>query len=286
MRCHCSQNGSHSGESVGFLVNKKDFPGDIEMNDFKVAGKSIENGSDFASQQPNHQDAELRHRNVGAGGARAAVFGISDGLVTNVSLVLGVTAAHTAVGVVRLAGLAGLMGGAFSMAAGEYVSMKAQRELLERELEIERREIELYPDWELNELVSMYVDRGIDQELAKQLALNVMADPVLALEAHAREELGIDPGSLGSPWQAAFASFITFAIGAVIPLLSFFFVGKTTAVLISVIASAVTAFAVGGVLSFFTGRSMWWSAGRQVLICAVAGAATFAIGAIVGGGAA
>lgn len=254
------------------------------MNDFKLAGKSAEDSSDLPSQQPSHKDVELRHRNVGSGGARAAVFGISDGLVTNVSLVLGVTAAHSALGVVRLAGLAGLMGGAFSMAAGEYVSMKAQRELLERELAIERREIELYPDGERNELVAMYVARGIDEELAQQLAHSVMADPVRALEAHAREELGIDPDSLGSPWQAAFASFVTFAVGAMIPLLSFFFAGKTVAVLISVLASAVTALAVGGVLSFFTGRSMWWSAGRQVLICAVAGAATFAIGALVGGG--
>lgn len=252
------------------------------MTDFSVGGVSVGNGSESPGWQPSHKDVELRHRNVGGGGARAAVFGISDGLVTNISLVLGVAAAHTAGGVVRLAGLAGLMGGAFSMAAGEYVSMKAQRELLERELDIERSEIELYPEGERHELVSLYEARGIDRELAQQLAANLMADPERALEAHAREELGIDPSSLGSPVQAALASFVTFAVGALIPLISFFFVGKTTAALISIIASAVTALAVGGVLSIFTGRSWWWSAARQVMICAIAGAATFAIGSLVG----
>ena len=230
----------------------------------------------------SHKAIELRHRDIGSGGARAAIFGISDGLVTNISLVLGVAAASTPGGVVRLAGLAGLLGGAFSMAAGEFVSMKAQCELLERELAIERSEIELYPEGERRELASMYIDRGIDRDLAHQLATHIMADPERALEAHAREELGIDPGSLGSPWQAAGASFVTFAIGALIPLLGFFFLGKVTAIVMAIAASAGAALVVGGVLSIFTGRSWWRSAARQLLICAVVGAATFAIGSMVG----
>ncbi len=231
----------------------------------------------------DHKEVELRHRNVGDGGARAAVFGISDGLVTNVSLVLGVVGAQTlGVGVVKLAGLAGLLGGAFSMAAGEYVSMKAQGELLERELEIERSEIALYPEGEWRELVSIYRNRGIGAELAEKLADHVMADPQRALEAHAREELGIDPDSLGSPLRAAMASFFTFSIGALIPLLPFFFLRKSLAAVVAIVASALAALVVGGVLGLFTGRSRSWSALRQLFICAVAGAATFAIGSLVG----
>lgn len=230
----------------------------------------------------SHKDIEHRHRNVGGGGARAAVFGVSDGLVTNISLVLGVAAAHTATGIIQIAGLAGLLGGAFSMAAGEYVSMKAQRELLERELEIERTEIEHYPEGERRELELIYLKRGIDSELAQKLALNVMDDPVRALETHAREELGIDPNDLGSPIQAALASFVTFGIGALIPLLPFFFASGSVSVAIAVVATALAALVVGGVISIFTGRSWWRSAIRQIFICAIAGGATFVIGSIFG----
>lgn len=230
----------------------------------------------------SHKDIEHRHRNVGGGGARAAVFGVSDGLVTNISLVLGVAAAHTATGIIQIAGLAGLLGGAFSMAAGEYVSMKAQRELLERELEIERTEIEHYPEGERRELELIYLKRGIDSELAQKLALNVMDDPVRALETHAREELGIDPNDLGSPIQAASASFVTFGVGALIPLLPFFFASGSVSVAIAVVATALAALVVGGVISIFTGRSWWRSAIRQIFICAIAGGATFVIGSIFG----
>jgi VIT1/CCC1 family predicted Fe2+/Mn2+ transporter len=140
------------------------------------------------------------------------VFGISDGLVSNTSLVLGIAGASAASGLVRLAGLAGLLGGAFSMAAGEYISMRAQSELFQREIEIERREIERHPKGELRELVHLYESRGIPSELAQQLAREMMADPEVALETHAREELGIDPSSTGKPLQAAFWSFFTFAV--------------------------------------------------------------------------
>lgn len=230
----------------------------------------------------SHTDIEHRHRNVGGGGARAAVFGVSDGLVTNISLVLGVAAAHTPTGVVQLAGLAGLLGGAFSMAAGEYVSMKAQGELLERELEIERIEIERYPDGERRELELMYVKRGIDHDLAERLASNIMEDSTRALETHAREELGIDPSDLGSPVQAAMASFVTFGIGAMVPLLPFFFAARTVSLSIAVVATILAAFVVGVVISIFTGRSWWRSAIRQIFICAIAGGATFAIGSLFG----
>jgi vacuolar iron transporter family protein len=227
---------------------------------------------------------EHRHRNVQGGGARAAVFGVSDGLVSNVSLVLGVAGAHPAAGLVRLAGLAGLLGGAFSMAAGEYVSMRAQRELLERELDVERTSLQHRPESERTELVHIYQKRGLEPELAQELADKLMATPEMALETHAREELGIDPKSLGSPIQAAVSSFISFAIGAVIPLIPFLLVTGTSAVLAAVVVVGVAALAVGAALSVFTGRSWSWSAGRQLLVCAMAGAITYGVGSAVGVG--
>lgn len=225
---------------------------------------------------------EHHHRNVQGGGARAAVFGISDGLVSNVSLVLGVAGAHPAAAVVRLAGLAGLLGGAFSMAAGEYVSMRAQRELLERELEIERRELARRPESERRELVNIYRKRGLEPELARELAAKMMATPEMALETHAREELGIDPTSLGSPIQAALSSFFAFGAGAVLPLLPFLLSSGGAAVIAAVILTGVAALGVGAALSVFTGRSWIWSAGRQLLVCTLAGAITYGVGSAVG----
>ncbi|MHB1508247.1 MAG: VIT1/CCC1 transporter family protein [Acidimicrobiales bacterium] len=225
---------------------------------------------------------EHHHRDISGGGARAAVFGISDGLVSNTSLVLGIAGASAASGLVRLAGLAGLLGGAFSMAAGEYISMRAQSELFQREIEIERREIERHPKGELRELVHLYETRGMPSELAQQVAREMMADPEVALETHAREELGIDPSSTGKPLQAAFWSFLTFALGAFMPLLPFLFGRGSTAILWAVLAAGLSALVVGGLLSVFTGRNWWFSALRQLLICAAAGAVTFGVGSAIG----
>lgn len=227
---------------------------------------------------------EHHHRNVKGGGARAAVFGVSDGLVSNVSLVLGVAGAHPAAGLVRLAGLAGLLGGAFSMAAGEYVSMRAQRELLERELDIERRELARRPESERRELVAIYQRRGLEPALARELAERMMATPEMALETHAREELGIDPTSLGSPVQAALSSFVSFAAGAVLPLIPFLVSAGNGAVLAAVIVAGLAALAIGAALSVFTGRSWAWSSGRSLLVCAMAGAITYGVGTAVGVG--
>ena len=227
---------------------------------------------------------EHHHRKVQGGAARAAVFGISDGLVSNVSLILGVAGANPAPGVVRLAGLAGLVGGAFSMAAGEYVSMKAQTELLERELEMERIEIHRRPENERRELAAIYRDRGVAPHTADELATEMMRDPELALETHAREELGIDPNELGSPVSAALSSLLAFALGAILPLVPWFFAKGTAATVSSVIVGAVAAVGIGVALSNFTGRSAVKSAARQLAIAALAAGVTFAVGNAVGVG--
>ncbi len=210
------------------------------------------------------------------------MFGISDGLVSNVSLILGVAGAHPASGVVRLAGLAGLLGGAFSMAAGEYVSMRAQSELMERELELERTEINRRPEGERRELAHIYESRGVDPDVAADLATAMMRDPDVALDTHAREELGITPSSLGSPVQAALSSFAAFALGALAPLLPWFFLAGTAAILASVIIGVVAALVVGAALARFTGRAVVHSALRQLAISAAAAAVTYSIGRAVG----
>jgi len=196
--------------------------------------------------------------------------------------VLGISGASAATGLVRLAGLAGLLGGAFSMAAGEYISMRAQSELFQREIEIERREIERRPEGELRELVHLYESRGMTAELARQVATHMMSDPQTALETHAREELGIDPRSTGKPVQAAVSSFVTFSVGALMPLLPFLFLHGTSAVLTAVALAGLSALIVGSLLSIFTGRPWWFSAGRQLVICAVAGAITYGVGSAIG----
>ncbi|HEV3495077.1 MAG TPA: VIT1/CCC1 transporter family protein [Actinomycetes bacterium] len=225
---------------------------------------------------------EKHHRDVQGGTARAAVFGVSDGLVSNVAIVLGFAGANPGPGLVRLAGLAGLIGGAVSMAAGEYVSMTAQAELLERELEMERLELRRRPEAERRELAQIYRSRGVDEDTAEQLATALSRDPELALQTHAREELGIDPESLGQPVRAALSSFVTFSIGATIPLVPYLFGTGTAALVVAVVLGVIAALAVGAALARFTGRSMVRSAGRQLVFSAVPAAITYAIGSAVG----
>ncbi|MDQ1401973.1 MAG: vacuolar iron transporter family protein [Actinomycetota bacterium] len=230
---------------------------------------------------------EHHHRDVQGGAARAAVFGVSDGLVTNVSLILGMAGANPTAGVVRLAGLVGLVAGAFSMATGEYISMKAQSELLARELEMERIEIHRRPENERRELAAIYRSRGVDAQVAEDLATEMHRDPDLALETHAREELGINPHSLGSPTQAAVSSFVAFSAGALVSLVPWFFVagghhaGAPT-VVASLVLAAVTAVIVGVGLARFTGRSAIRSAARQLFVSGLAAGATFMAGRFAG----
>ncbi|HEX3459530.1 MAG TPA: VIT1/CCC1 transporter family protein [Acidimicrobiales bacterium] len=230
-------------------------------------------------------DQGHHHRNLQGGGARAAVFGISDGLVSNVALILGMAGANAAPGAVRLAGLAGLVGGAFSMAAGEYVSMRAQSELLQRELNVEREAIRHEPEDERRELAAIYKSRGLDSGMAEELSEKMMSNPEVALETHAREELGINPEETGNPFQAAGSSFVTFAVGAFIPLLPWLITHGAVAMWWSVILGGISAVVVGSALSYFTGRFWLWSAGRQLLISAAAAAVTYSIGYLIGAGA-
>jgi vacuolar iron transporter family protein len=234
---------------------------------------------DTSGAEPHHLD---HHRNIAGGGIRAAVFGLSDGLVTNVSLILGVAGAHPGGPFVRLAGVAGLVAGAFSMAAGEFVSVRAQSELMLRELEVERVALKRWPKDERDELVDIYVRRGIPRSLAEQLVDRVMADPDLALETHAREELGFDPRAIASPVQASVSSFFSFALGAILPLIPWLVGSGTGATLASVAVGAATAILVGFLIGVMTDRSRWRTALRQLLVAAIAAAVTYGIGRGVG----
>lgn len=241
--------------------------------------------SAVAVPKPAHAGAggsEHHHRNIQGGAARAAVFGVSDGLVSNIALVLGMAGANPAPGIVRLAGIVGLIGGAFSMAAGEYVSMKAQRELLERELHLERIEIERRPEGEQRELAQIYRSRGVAPDAADRLAAEMMAHPELALETHAREELGIDPADLGSPPQAALSSFGAFAVGALVPLVPWFFVSGALGVTASILLGVVAAIVIGVLVARFTERPIVPAAVRQLVIAALAAGVPYAIGSAVG----
>ena len=225
---------------------------------------------------------EHHHRSVQGGAARAAVFGVSDGLVSNVGLILGVAGADSTGSVVRIAGLAGLIAGAISMAAGEYNSMRVQSELLQRELEMERRELNRNPHVETVELALIYQSRGMDPDRARELAEATMSDPEQALQAHAREELGIDPDDLGSPTQAAVSSFISFSAGALIPLVPWLFGSGTAAIITSMTVALLTAAGVGVIVSRFTERNRVATVVRQIAFTAIPAAITYAVGSAVG----
>ena len=215
---------------------------------------------------------------------RAAVLGVNDGLVSNFSLVMGVAGGTSGnPGFILLAGVAGLLSGAFSMAAGEYVSMRAQRDIFERQLEIEAWELEEQPEEEKQELVLIYQAKGLTQQEAETVAERIMADPEVALDTHAREELGLDPSQLGgSPWGAAFSSFVAFAIGALVPIFPYLVGLGTTALLTSILLSAGSLVTVGALLAYLSGKRLWWGGLRMLLAGGFAATVTFAIGTLVG----
>ncbi len=227
---------------------------------------------------------EAWHRTGGRSGTlRAVIFGVSDGLVSNLTLIMGVAgaAAHNP-SFILLAGIAGLLAGAFSMAAGEYISMQSQRELFERQIALERAEMEAMPDEEEAELAASFRAKGFAPDEAARIAAKIFEDPDTALNMLVREELGLDPDQLGSPWGAAAGSFVAFGIGAAIPVLPYLFGGGTAILLTSLGLSLVALFAVGAAVSLLTGRSLLFSGMRQLGIGLGAAIVTFLIGTLIG----
>jgi len=250
----------------------------------KVRGLSV-----YSHAAPGHplpttlEEVGKRHRGVSGGSnLRAAVFGINDGLVSNASLILGVAGASANSSVILLSGVAGLLAGAFSMAAGEYVSVRSQREMFEHQIGLERDELAQYPEEEAEELALIYAARGLSREDAQKLAKAIISDPAQALDTLAREELGLNPEDLGSPWGVAIFSFLSFAAGALVPLLPFFALSGGRALVISIGVTALALFAVGAAISLFTGRSAVRDGLRMLFIGAAAGALTYAIGKLLG----
>jgi len=250
----------------------------------KVRGLSMYDGDLAGHPMPTSLEAiGARHRGGGSGGTlRAAVFGVNDGLVSNTSLILGVAGAGTGHAGVLLAGTAGLLAGAFSMAAGEYVSMLSQRELFEHQIAQERDELERYPDAEAEELALIYEARGVPLDQARALTHTLVADHDKALAMLAREELGLDPDDLGSPWRAALSSFAAFAGGAALPLLPFLLRMRTAALPVAVALAGVGLVAVGATVSLFSGKSAWRGGLRMLAIGAIAGGVTWLIGQLLG----
>lgn len=249
----------------------------------KVRGLSV-----YSHAQPGHaaptsvEEIGQRHRGVGGGNLRAAVFGINDGLVSNLSLILGVAGASSNAGFILLSGIAGLLAGAFSMAAGEYVSVRSQREMYEHQIGLERAELAEYPDEEAEELALIYAARGMNREDALALARRTIADPRQALDTLAREELGLNPEELGSPWGAALASFLSFGAGALVPLLPFLLAPAEMALIAAVTLTGIALFGVGAMISLFTGRSALRDGLRMLAIGSGAGAVTYLVGRLLG----
>jgi VIT1/CCC1 family predicted Fe2+/Mn2+ transporter len=226
---------------------------------------------------------EGRHRSAGGNALRAAVLGANDGLVSNFSLVMGVAGAALSSSTILLTGLAGLLAGAISMALGEWISVQSSRELYQRQIEIETEEIDQAPQEEAEELALIYQARGMEEKAARQLARDIMSDRETALEALTRDELGIDPEELGgSAWEAAITSFLMFAIGAILPVLPYFWLSGTTATVLSAVLSALGLFGIGAAITLFTGRSVIFSGLRQVIFGLAAALVTYLIGRLIG----
>ena len=227
-------------------------------------------------------DAEIHHthRDVTGGWLRPAVFGVMDGLVSNTALVAGVAGGGAAPSTVVLAGLAGLVAGALSMATGEYTSVASQSELARAEIDVEKREIARVPAAEEAELAGLYRSRGVDDTTAREVARQLSADPDQVWRVHAREELGIDPDDLPSPWVAAGSSLAAFSLGALVPVLPYLL--GATSLLLAVGLALLALFATGALFSRFTSRGAVYSGTRQLLLGSAAAAATYGIGSVVG----
>lgn len=254
-----------------------------------LAAMKVRGLSAYSRSIPNHpmptdiEQVGQRHRGVGmAGNLRAAVFGINDGLVSNASLILGVAGASQNSTFILISGMAGLLAGAFSMGAGEYISVRSQREMFQHQIELEKKELQQYPDEEAEELALIYQAKGLSLDEARNLSRKIISNPNRALDTLAREELGLNLDELGSPWMAAVSSFVSFSIGASIPLLPFLWGEGGRSLRLALIFSGFGLFAIGATLSLFTGRRALWSGLRMLLIGGSAGALTFLIGKWLG----
>ena len=225
---------------------------------------------------------ESWHRSDRSGALRAGVFGVSDGLVSNTALVMGFAGSGTSRTVTLLAGIAGLLAGSFSMAAGEYISMSSQREMYEREISLEQAELEEKPEEEHAELVLIYRAKGLSKPEAEQLADRIMADRSVALDTLAREELGLDPDELGSPWGSAFSSLFAFAIGAFVVIIPYLAGSGKAALLTAIVLAVAALFGVGASIGALNGRGVLRSGLRQVIAGVIAAAVTFGVGHLIG----
>lgn len=250
----------------------------------KVRGMSVYRHQSIGHEFPSvFGELEHKHSPIKNGNnLRAAVFGINDGLVSNASLMLGFAGAHASPSFILLSGIAGLLAGACSMGSGEYVSVRSQREMLEYQLELEKHELDTYPEEEAAELALIYEARGLPKEEAEKVANLLIKNPDKALDTLAREELGINPDELSSPWGAALSSFFSFVVGAAIPLLPYLFGDSDFNLFISIGLSVFALFTVGASLSLFTQRNVLWSGLRTLLIGVGAGAFTYFVGMVVG----
>lgn len=252
-----------------------------ETSHVKILRSILENENKVTGAQLSK--FESRHRSVGGNAIRAAVLGGNDGLVSNFSLVMGIAGATAGQDGVLLAGLAGLLAGALSMALGEWISVKSSQELYENQMQIEMEELETNPEGEMKELALIYMAKGIPDEQSRTMAADIMKDKTRAHEMLVKEELGINAEELkGSAVEAAIYSFILFAVGAVIPVLPFMFTSGTRAIVISVSASAAGLFIIGAAITLFTGKNVWYSGFRQVLFGLAAAAISFGIGKLIG----
>jgi vacuolar iron transporter family protein len=230
--------------------------------------------------RPRSPEHHHTHRDVTGGWLRPAVFGAMDGLVSNFALIAGVVGAAGAGRAAVLAGFAGLAAGAFSMAAGEYTSVKSQTELMRAEIAVERRELARNPTGEQAELAALYRSRGLDADLARRVAEGLSADPEQALRVHVREELGVDPDDLPSPYLAAASSFFAFATGALVPLVPFLFGASGLAV--AVVLSVLGLFGFGAAVAAMTARPWWMGGLRQLVLGVGAATVTFGLGHLLG----
>lgn len=260
--------------------NKLEITG-TETNHVKILWSIVENDKNLSGTQ--HARFEKRHRSVGGNAIRAAVLGGNDGLLSVFSLVMGVAGATNGNQGVLLAGIAGLLAGAMSMALGEWISVKSSQELYENQMAIEMEELETNPDGEEKELALIYMAKGIPEEQANSMASEIMKDKTHAHEVLVKEELGINAEELkGSAFEAAFYSFLMFTVGGIIPVIPFIFASGIHAIVLSVLMSTIGLFMIGAAITLFTGKSLWYSGLRQIIFGLLAAAITFGIGRLIG----